>query len=292
MIRHGILKTHSFWRTLKLRAQIALSFVLFFFWPMICGAQWQAQNILTQNSGYNFRVRTEDSECKPLIAKNETNAQITIEKLESGHLAECFQLNDTIHLPHRLAPGESVIIGFVCFRPKIANKEYEANINVIVTPGQPTIRTVHFHGASFAEAHVENIPPTAPGAMLAFDPVTMKEGALISMVGKDQQFMRSYSFKNTSQAAVTVTEVDFQNHDQRFDITSIEPGGSLPIEIAPGESFSLRISYSSFDRVPFYNRLLISTEQSKKPLQYEVRGFQLPLSEMEWNKKEKETHPK
>ncbi len=292
MIRHGILRTHSFWKTLNFRTPVALVIVMCFFFPGICGAQWQTQNILTPNSGYNFRVRTEDSECKPLIAKNETSEPITIEKIESGLWAECFQLNDTIHLPHRLSPGESLTLAFVCFRPKIANKEYEANINVIVSPKQPEIATIHFHGVSFAEAQVTNVPPTAQGAVLAFDPVTMKEGALISMVGRDQQFMRSYSFKNTSPVTVTVTGVDFQNYDQRFDVTSIEPGGSLPLEVAPGESFSLRISYSSFERVPFYNRLLISTEQSKQPLQYEVRGFQLPLSATEWNNKAPDTHAK
>ena len=261
-----------------------------FFFPVTSDAQWQTENILTQNSGFKFRVRIEDSECKPLIAKNETNAPVIIERIESGSWSEFFELNDTVSLPRRLAPGESITLAYACFRPKIANKEYDGNINVIVTPNHQGIGAVHFHGMSFSEGQIENIPPTAPGATLPFDPVTMKEGTLISMVGKDQEFMRSFTFKNTSQTSVTVTALDFQKHDQQFDITSIEPGGSLPIEIAPGEAFSLRISYRSLDRIPFYNHLAISTEQSKEPVLYEVRGFQLPLSGMEWNKKGKDAH--
>jgi hypothetical protein len=240
--------------------------------------------VLADKSDFVLTARFNESECKPLIAQNETNASLTIERIQLGTRSFC-EITDLIPLPHKLSPGESVQIGYACFRPQSSGQEYDDTINIVCSPKKAGIGAVHVHAISRAEPKIENIAPTTQGAILAFDPISIKEGTLISMVGKDAEFMRSFTFKNTSANPITVTGLDFEKHDQRFEISKIEPEGSIPLEVAPGASFSLRIMYHSFERTPFNNTLLISTESSKEPVKYEIRGFQLPLSAMEWNKR-------
>lgn len=250
-----------------------------------CAPAAQAQiTVLSGKKEILFRSKIKDSECQPLIAENTTNASITIEGIETGAWSEFFELNDQPILPLTLAPGESANLGYVCFRPAVADKEYRATLRVITSPKQPAGNEISFQGVSLGEAKVNTVPATALGAVLALDPKS-KEGTLISMIGHDLNFMRSYTFKNTSSASYTVTDIDFQNIDHQFEVTAIEPDGAFPFEVSPGESFSVRFAYHATERVPHTNTLLISTGESKEPVKYEVRGLALPLSEMEWNKK-------
>jgi hypothetical protein len=258
---------------------------------IFCAITVQAQiNVLSGKKAISLRVRIEDSDCQPLIAENKTNATITVERVEAGAWSEFFELNDTSNIPRKLAPGESANLGYICFRPTIAGKEYHASLHIITSPLQPAENEISFHGVSYAEAKVNIAPATGAGAVLAFDPQSNKDGALISMIGHDLNFMRSYTFKNTSSAPYTVTDVHFQNNDRVFDVAGIEPDGELPFDVNPGASFSVRFSYSTQDRIPHENILVISTGESKDAVKYEVRGLALPLSEMQWNKAKPEAH--
>jgi hypothetical protein len=104
------------------------------------------------------------------------------------------------------------------------------------------------------------------------------------MVGKDEEFFRSFKFKNISSKTVTVYSIDFEKHDAKFDLSSVEPSGGLPFDVDPGKSFSVRIIYHSFERLPSSNKMLIYTDDSKEPVRYDIRGLQMPLSQMDWNK--------
>jgi len=252
-----------------------------------CSPGWAqgVPNVLAQNPEIQLSAKLNESECKPLVADNETSAPIVISSLEKTAWSEYLRLTDPVDLPLTLAPGESVRLAYACFTPKIVNKEYDGIISIRTSSASESTK-IHLHAVSIPEPRVNIVPATAPGAVLAFDPATIKEGTLISMVGRDAEFIRSFNFKNVSQHSITVTNLDFQDHDQRFDVVSIGPGGSLPLDVAPGASFSVKISYHSFSRIPSTNHLLIFTEQSKEPVKYEIRGLQLPLSSMEWNKHE------
>lgn len=249
-------------------------------------AQVPTQNVLADGTEFSYKVKSGNSECQALTAKNETATPITIQKILIEGEKEFFEFNDNAALPKKLAPGESVNLCYACFRPKVADKQYTVSATIFTSSG----KTSHINLLAFcpALAKVDNITATAPGAIITFDPLTVKEGTLLTMTGHDDHFMRLYSFKNTSQKTFTINSASFQKTDNRFDIVSIEPG-SLPMDVAPGETFSLKISYNSRERVPYNNKLLIYTDQSKEPASYEVRGFQLPLSSMSWNKRQDST---
>jgi len=247
--------------------------------------QGQSGNILGEHAEFHFRTKILDSECKPLIAKNETPADVTIEKISLAPGSDFFALSDLVNMPMRLSPNESVSLGYICFRPTIAEKEYKSTVKIEFAPaGHPADGTVNLYAKSFGDPVVANVPPTSPGAIISFDPATIKNGTLLSMVGKDEEFFRSFTFKNVSSKTITVSSFDFQKQDARFDVSSVEPGGGLPIDVAPGESFTVRIAYHSVERTPSFNTLLIYTEDSKEPVRYDVRGLQMPLAQMDWNK--------
>ena len=253
----------------------------------------QAQNVLADHAELNFRVRIKDSECKPLIAINETDSALTIEKISFEAGAEFFELSDIITLPKRLSPGESVSLGYACFKPKIPNKKSVGYIDVLFLPKQHLgAGEVLLQGVSYEDIPVNTVPPTSPAAIINFNPVSTTHGTLLSMVGKDGEFISTFNLKNTSPNTITINSVDFQKHDGRFDLSSVEPGHTLPMDIAPGELFSLRIAYHSFERLPSYNKILIFTDEVKDPFIYDIRGLQLPLSEMEWNKRAESEHTK
>jgi hypothetical protein len=116
-------------------------------------------------------------------------------------------------------------------------------------------------------------------------PFGTKTNALLDMKGYDQEFIRSFTFKNTSSTNFTINSVDFEKQDNTFDVRAIEPGESLPIDVAPGKTFSVRIAFHAIDRNKLSsNRLLIATEQSKDPIVYPIQALQQPLSDMPWNK--------
>ncbi len=256
-------------------------------------AQAQSGNILAEHAEFNYRVKVKDSECKPLVAKNETLAELKIEKISLAPGSEAFVLTDIATLPMKLAPSETVTLGYACFRPKTGEKEYNSTLKVVFSPAQhQSDGIVRLHATSFSEPVVANIPPTSAGAIISFDPETIKNGTLLSMVGKDEEFFRSFNFKNVSSKTVTVNSIDFEKHDGKFDLSSVEPGGSLPLDVAPGESFSVRIAYHSFERLPAMNKLLIYTDDVKEPVRYDIRGLQMPLSQMDWNKKSESAQSK
>ncbi|MFI5263991.1 MAG: hypothetical protein ACHQM6_05715 [Candidatus Kapaibacterium sp.] len=259
----------------------------FLLWcPTAIYAQGQSGNILDKGAEFNFRAKILDSECKPLVAKNETPAELTIEKISLAAGSEFFVLTDIVNLPLRLSPRESVSLGYVCFRPKVTDKEYNASLKVALSRSENHGEsTVSLHAKSFGEPAVPNVPPTSPAAIIDFDPTTIKNGTLLSMVGKDEEFFRSFKFKNVSSKTVTVNSIDFEKHDAKFDLSSVEPDGALPIDVAPGETFSVRIAYHSFERMPAFNKMLIYTDDSKDPVRYDIRGLQMPLSQMDWNKR-------
>jgi hypothetical protein len=268
-----------------LRSALAIGFAV----CMISSASraQQEDNILSPKYGMTLRARIQNFECKPLVAKNETSSPITIQKIDSGKAVETFKLTNVLKLPHRLNPGESVSLGYACFHPDLPNKEYARQIHIIFSSNKrvdTSIVSLHAISDPVAAA-LTDTRSTTPGAVITFDPLTTKEGTLLAMTGKDDEFSRSFTFKNTSTGIYTVNAIDFEKQDAKFEVSSIEPDGSFPFDVQPGESFSVRIIYHSFDRIPSYNHLRISTKESKEPVTYEVRGFQLPLSEMDWNKK-------
>ena len=110
--------------------------------------------------------------------------------------------------------------------------------------------------------------------------------ALLDMKGSDQEFARNFTFKNTSAATITINSVDFEKQDNFFEFLSIEPAEAFPIEVAPGQTFSVHVAYHAIERNDLRsNKLAFVTEQSKVPIVYPIQAMQLPLSAMPWNKK-------
>ena len=107
---------------------------------------------------------------------------------------------------------------------------------------------------------------------------------VLNMKGSDQEFVRSFTFKNTSTIPYTITSVDFLQKDHTFEIFSIEPGKTLPMEVAQGQTFTLHVAFHGFERNDLRsNELRILTNQHKEPIYFYVQGMQLPLSDMPWN---------
>ncbi|MDP4229000.1 MAG: hypothetical protein Q8916_01190 [Bacteroidota bacterium] len=256
---------------------------------LFVSATWaqQEENVIGMNAQLVFHVKVDDFECKSLIAKNETTSEITIERIDSAIGVGFFRLSDIIPLPRKLAPGQLISLGYACFQPEASNNQFSGFIPIVYgSNGHSDVHKIQVQAAGYIpEKQKFDTRATTAGAIIEFDPMSKKQGVLLAMTGKDEEFSRSFSFKNTSTVGYTVNAIDFEKHDSRFEVSSIEPDGSLPFDVAPGESFSVRILYHSFDRAPFYNHLIITTEQSKEAASYEVRGYQLPLSEMSWNKK-------
>jgi len=238
-------------------------------------------NVFSSKSEISFSVPAGDVECKALIGVNDTKAPITIKKIERKGLPRSIELTETIPLPHILNPGESITISYFCYRPTSKDDGCSGSIEIVTLPKLE--RKIPVQASVFEEDRTPLIYPTAPGAVLDFDPVAKNEGTLISMVGTDFQFIREYSFKNTSSTLYTVTWVDFAKEDPNFEVTAIGPEEYLPMEIAPGESFFVRLAYNCTEREPYENKLRIFTLQKKEPASYDVRGLALPLSQMDWN---------
>jgi hypothetical protein len=116
----------------------------------------------------------------------------------------------------------------------------------------------------------------------AYNPRTL---AVLDMKGYDQEFIRNFTFKNTSAVTYTINSVDFMKQDNQFEFYSIEPMGTLPMDVAPGETFSIHVAFHAFDRNKLCsNQLLFHTEQGKNPIVYPIQAMQQPLSAMPWNK--------
>ena len=238
-------------------------------------------NILSEKSEIAFSVQAGNIECKALIAINQTKEPITIKKIERKGLPKAIELTDSIHLPRIISPGESITVAYLCYRPKSKDDSYSGDLEIITLPRSD--RKIPVHASVFIEDRTPLVYPTAPGAVLDFDPAEKNGGTLISMVGTDFQFIREYSFKNTSSTSYTITWVDFAKEDPNFDVTATGPGEYLPMEVAPGETFFVRLSYNCTEREPNENTLRIFTLQKNEPMNYDVRGLALPLSQMDWN---------
>jgi hypothetical protein len=110
--------------------------------------------------------------------------------------------------------------------------------------------------------------------------------SVLDMKGYDQEYIRNFTFKNTSNSTYTINSVDFEKPDDVFEFTTIVPGGSLPMNVAPGETFSVRIAYHGFERNELRSNILrFHTEGNAKPIIFPIQAIQQPLSAMPWNKK-------
>ena len=113
---------------------------------------------------------------------------------------------------------------------------------------------------------------------------------MLDMKGYDQQFTRSFTFTNSSSSAYTINSVGFEDKNSKFDFISIGSSSgdsSFPIDIAPGETFTVRVTFISPERnKSCSDHLVFTVEQSKEPIVYPIRALQQPLSQMPWNKKE------
>lgn len=109
--------------------------------------------------------------------------------------------------------------------------------------------------------------------------------SVLDMKGYDQEFIRNFTFRNTSGITYTINSVDFKKQDNQFEFYSIEPMGTLPLDVAPGETFSIHVAFHAMDRNKLCsNQLLFFTEQNKNPIVYPIQAMQQPLSAMPWNK--------
>lgn len=107
--------------------------------------------------------------------------------------------------------------------------------------------------------------------------------AVLDMKGYDQEFVRSFTFKNTSAVSYSINSVDFERKDNNFDIFSLD-GKTLPMEVAPGETFTVHVAFHAFGRNELRtNELHFSTDQNKEPVSFFIQAMQQPLSAMPWN---------
>ncbi|MFI5264522.1 MAG: hypothetical protein ACHQM6_08410 [Candidatus Kapaibacterium sp.] len=110
--------------------------------------------------------------------------------------------------------------------------------------------------------------------------------ALLDMKGNDQEFARKFTFKNTSSGTYTINSIDFEKHDNCFEFLSIESGESLPMEVPPGHSFTIRVEFHAKGRnILCSNILNFMTEESTLPLSFTIQAMQQPLSALPWNNK-------
>jgi hypothetical protein len=141
-----------------------------------------------------------------------------------------------------------------------------------------TIESLHLIKSK--NVKVEKIVANSP---VPFGPVS---NILLDMKGYDPQFTRSFTFKNTSSTTYTINSIGFDEKNTKFDFVSIAPDVSFPVNVAPGETFTVRISFISSDRnKACTDRLIFTTEENKEPIVYPIRAIQQPLSDMPWNKK-------
>ena len=147
-----------------------------------------------------------------------------------------------------------------------------------VTMGSPgIIRSLYSFSASKSKS-VEVIANTSI-------PFGTELKTLLDMKGYDQEFTRSFTFTNTTPATFTINNIDFEKKDNKFDFVSIGPDASLPLDVASGQTFTIKVTFHSFDRNKLCSdHLLFITEQSKEPIAYPIQALQQPLSAMPWNK--------
>jgi hypothetical protein len=102
-----------------------------------------------------------------------------------------------------------------------------------------------------------------------------QNSALLDMKGNDQEYVRNFKFKNTSSVSYTINSVDFEKQDNMFEFMSVEPDESLPIDVPPGHTFTIRIAFHAIQlNLLCSNKLNIKTEQSKEPISYSIQAKQ------------------
>ena len=146
-------------------------------------------------------------------------------------------------------------------------------------PGSPgTIQSLHSYstGESKAVNSIAN-PPI---------PFEAEPKVLLDMKGYDEEFTRIFTFTNTSSATFTINTVDFEKKDNKFDFVSIGPDADLPLDVAPGQTFTIKVAFHSSERNKIYSdHLLFITEQNKEPIAYPIQALQQPISDMPWNQR-------
>ncbi len=176
---------------------------------------------------------------------------------------------------------------FMCFAVSISQAQVPVNGSsrstnlAFATGGNNNSEFIRANSA--VTATVTKVMPSE--SAIPFAP-TSASSALLDMKGYDADFTRSFTFKNSSSTTYTINSIDFEKQDNLFDFRSIEPGESMPMDVAPGKTFTIRVAFHSMDRNRLAtNRLTIVTEQTKEPIMFPIQAIQQPLSDMPWNKK-------
>jgi hypothetical protein len=129
----------------------------------------------------------------------------------------------------------------------------------------------------------------APVKVLRSTPIPFgtPENLLLDMKGYDQSFVRTFTFQNTTKGDYTITGVDFTAHNSKFSFVSIEGAeASLPLDVKPGEIFTVKIAFLAADRnITYSDKMLIMTEQSNEPVAFPIQAMRQPLSSMTWNQR-------
>ncbi len=142
-----------------------------------------------------------------------------------------------------------------------------------------TIQSLRSHSTS--DSKIVNVTNTAI-------PFGTESEILLDMKGYDQEFTRSFTFTNNSSVNFTINNVDFEKKDNKFDFVSIGPDADLPLDVTPGQTFTIKVTYHSFERnITCSDNLLFLTEQNKEPIVYPIQALQQPMSDMTWNQKTK-----
>jgi hypothetical protein len=105
------------------------------------------------------------------------------------------------------------------------------------------------------------------------------------MKGYDPTFVRTFTFQNTSKETHTITNIDFAKKEDIFSFVSFAGDDvSLPLEVKPGETFTVKVAFRAFERnLTYSDKMQISTEESRQGFEFPIQALQQPLSSMVWN---------
>ena len=118
-------------------------------------------------------------------------------------------------------------------------------------------------------------------------PFGTPENLLLDMKGYDQNFVRTFTFQNTTKEAYTVTGVDFATRNTKFSFVSITgTDETLPLEVKPGETFTVKVAFIAPERnITYSDKMLIKVEESQEPVMFPIQATRAPLSDMSWNQR-------
>jgi len=116
-------------------------------------------------------------------------------------------------------------------------------------------------------------------------PFGTPENLLLDMKGYDQNFVRTFTFQNTTKETRTVTGVDFAARNTKFSFVSITGADeSLPLEVKPGQTFTVKVAFIAPERnITYSDKMLVTVEESKVPVTFPIQATRSSLSSMNWN---------